>query len=102
MVDIPHPLYPPNRCSVFLVRDEFSRDEFMEHINLEIVKAQRVSTPEGEAVVKDLIERHVELTGSLKGKYVLDNWEHMLPRFWQIVPPGELHPSHLVVRPVTN
>lgn len=72
----------------------------MEHINLEIVKAQRVSTPEGEAVVKRLIERHVELTGSPKGKYVLDNWEHMLPRFWQIVPPGELHQSPVVTRPL--
>lgn len=62
--------------------------EFMEHINLEIVKAQRVSTPEGEAIVKGLIEKHVELTGSAKGEQVLANWGENLPRFWQLVPPG--------------
>ena len=60
----------------------------MEHVNLEIVKAQRVSTPEGEAIVKGLIEKHVELTGSVKGEKVLANWEEYLPRFWQLVPPG--------------
>ena len=60
----------------------------MEHINLEIVKAQRVSTPEGEAIVKGLIEKHVELTGSAKGEQVLAKWEEYLPRFWQLVPPG--------------
>ena len=60
----------------------------MEHINLEIVKAQRVSTPEGEAIVKGLIEKHVELTGSAKGEQVLANWGENLPRFWQLVPPG--------------
>lgn len=74
--------------SFFAIRDEFPEGEFMEHINLEIVKAQRVSTPEGEAVVKGLIEKHAELTGSPKAKQVLANWEENLPRFWQLVPPG--------------
>lgn len=69
-------------------RDEFPEGEFMEHVNLEIVKAQRVSTTEGEAIVKGLIEKHVELTGSPKAKQVLANWEESLPRFWQLVPPG--------------
>ncbi|CAN0518180.1 unnamed protein product, partial [Scytosiphon promiscuus] len=62
--------------------------EFLEHVNLEIVKAQRVSTPEGEAILKGMIETHVELTGSPKAKAVLANWEENLPRFWQLVPPG--------------
>ena len=64
----------------------------MEHINLEIVKAQRVSTPEGEAIVKGMIEKHAELTGSPKAKQVLANWEENLPRFWQLVPPGKGSP----------
>lgn len=62
----------------------------MEHVNLEIVKAQRVSTPEGEAILKGMIENHVELTGSPKAKQVLAKWEESLPRFWQLVPPGIL------------
>lgn len=70
-------------------RDEFPEGEFIEHVNLEIVKAQRIATPEGEAIVKGMIEKHVELTGSPKGKSVLANWEENLPRFWQLVPPGK-------------
>eukprot|EP00903_Cladosiphon_okamuranus_P012610 g11799.t1 len=74
---------------VAYILDEFPEGEFMEHINLEIVKAQRVSTPEGEAIVKGMIEKHAELTGSPKAKQVLANWEKNLPRFWQLVPPAE-------------
>lgn len=71
------------------VRDEFPGGEFSEHVNTEIVKVQRVQTEEGEAVLRGLIERHVMLTGSVKGREVLSNWEDYLPRFWQLVPPGE-------------
>ena len=28
-------------------------------------------------------------TGSAKGKYVLENWDKVLPHFWQLVPPSE-------------
>ncbi|CAM9925623.1 unnamed protein product, partial [Ectocarpus sp. 12 AP-2014] len=71
---------------VAYILDEFPEGEFMEHVNLEIVKAQRVVTPEGEAIVKGMIEKHAELTGSPKAKSVLANWEENLPRFWQLVP----------------
>ncbi|CAN0432590.1 unnamed protein product, partial [Hapterophycus canaliculatus] len=70
-----------------MIRDEFPEGEFLEHVNLEIVKAQRVSTPEGEAILKGMIKTHVELTGSPKATSILANWEENLPRFWQLVPP---------------
>lgn len=70
-------------------RDEFQEGEFEEHINLEIVKAQRICTREGEAILRELVERHVALTGSAKGEEVLAKWSDYLPRFWQLVPPGE-------------
>jgi glutamate synthase domain-containing protein 3 len=34
----------------------------------------------------DLIARHVEFTGSPRGKWVLENWDQMLPRFIKIFP----------------
>lgn len=34
-------------------------------------------------------QTHVDRTGSVKGKAVLENWEEMLPKFWQLVPPAE-------------
>ncbi|CAM9482131.1 unnamed protein product [Ectocarpus fasciculatus] len=53
---------------VAYILDEFPEGEFMEHVNLEIVKAQRIATPEGEAIVKGMIEKHVELTGKRLGQ----------------------------------
>ncbi|CAM9373812.1 unnamed protein product [Phaeothamnion confervicola] len=58
-------------------------------LNKEIVKAQRVATPQGEAQLRTLIEQHVAATGSAKGRAVLERWSEYLPRFWQLVPPAE-------------
>jgi len=63
---------------------------FQPRLNTEIVIAQRVKTKAGEEQLKGLIEEHVELTGSAKGKKILENWSEYLPKFWQIVPPAEL------------
>jgi len=62
---------------------------FQPRLNTEIVIAQRVKTKAGEEQLKGLLEEHVKLTGSKKGKMVLDNWNEYLPKFWQIVPPAE-------------
>ncbi|MDY6783064.1 MAG: glutamate synthase large subunit [Cyanobacteriota bacterium] len=62
---------------------------FPDKVNPEIVKIQRVSTPAGEEQLKGLISAHVQHTGSAKGKMVLDNWEAMVGKFWQVVPPSE-------------
>jgi glutamate synthase domain-containing protein 3 len=33
-----------------------------------------------------LIARHAELTGSPRAKWILDNWEAMLPKFVKVFP----------------
>jgi glutamate synthase domain-containing protein 3 len=38
------------------------------------------------ALVRSLVERHVEVTASPRGKWVLENWEEMLPRFVKVFP----------------
>lgn len=58
-------------------------------VNTEIVAIQRVKTTAGAAHLRKLIETHVEKTGSAKGKAILSNWDAMLPKFWQLVPPAE-------------
>ncbi len=35
---------------------------------------------------RDLIARHVELTGSPRGKWILANWGTMLPKFVKVFP----------------
>ncbi len=62
---------------------------FEAKVNPEIVKVQRICTPEGEKQLKDLITIHVNKTGSKKGQLILENWAEYLPKFWQVVPPSE-------------
>ncbi|VEU43198.1 unnamed protein product [Pseudo-nitzschia multistriata] len=62
---------------------------FNDKVNHEIVKVQRLATPEGEAQLKHMIERHFELTGSERADEILGNWEEEKGKFWQIYPPSE-------------
>lgn len=62
---------------------------FSKKVNPEIVKIQRVLTPAGEALLKELITAHADRTGSKKAKLILENWQTYLPMFWQAVPPSE-------------
>ena len=36
--------------------------------------------------VKDRVEKHVELTGSEKGKRLLDDWSNIVPQFFKVLP----------------
>ena len=36
--------------------------------------------------LRALIERHAELTGSPRARWILDNWYGMLPRFVKVFP----------------
>ncbi|KFK36969.1 hypothetical protein AALP_AA4G195900 [Arabis alpina] len=58
-------------------------------VNKEIVKIQRVTSPVGQTQLKNLIEAHVEKTGSSKGEMILEEWDKYLAMFWQLVPPSE-------------
>jgi glutamate synthase (ferredoxin) len=62
---------------------------FEKRVNREIVKVQKIVTPEGEAQLKTMIERHYELTGSERADDILSNWEEEKNKFFQIYPPSE-------------
>ncbi|GAB2210097.1 hypothetical protein Droror1_Dr00015350 [Drosera rotundifolia] len=64
-------------------------DTLFPKVNKEIVKIQRVTAPVGQMQLKNLIEAHVEKTGSTKGAAILKEWDTHLPLFWQLVPPSE-------------
>nr|YP_009293681.1 ferredoxin-dependent glutamate synthase [Rhodymenia pseudopalmata]AOM64363.1 ferredoxin-dependent glutamate synthase [Rhodymenia pseudopalmata] len=64
-------------------------DSFLDKVNKEIVRIQKIATKEGEDQLKNLIELYEIKTKSVKAKQVLDNWSVFLPLFWQIVPPSE-------------
>jgi glutamate synthase domain-containing protein 3 len=44
-----------------------------------------LDTKDMEAV-RNLIERHVEFTGSPRGQWILENWSTMLPKFVKVFP----------------
>jgi glutamate synthase (NADPH/NADH) large chain/glutamate synthase (ferredoxin) len=72
------------------VLDEFG--DFPGKVNPELVDLE-VMARDGHIVRSDdanrlrgLIEEHVALTGSERGREILENWEQLLPRFYQVVP----------------
>jgi glutamate synthase (NADPH) large chain len=50
------------------------------------VDLEPVSDPEDSALLQRLIERHSEYTGSPQARWILDNWEKMLPNFIKVFP----------------
>ena len=58
-------------------------------MNSEIVSIQRVSTSSGEGQLRDLLQAHVDKTGSPRAQGMLADWQTSLQRFWQLVPPSE-------------
>jgi glutamate synthase domain-containing protein 3 len=53
--------------------------------NRAAVDLEPVPEADGE-MLYGLIARHVELTGSPRGKWILENWEQMLPKFIKVFP----------------
>ncbi|HXK33993.1 MAG TPA: glutamate synthase large subunit [Dehalococcoidia bacterium] len=71
--------------------------DFPGKLNPELVAIKRVATrdadgnvrvrsPEDEEMMRSLIMRHVQLTGSRRGKEILENWEYFQPMFWKVAP----------------
>src|SRR5690606_22729910 len=69
---------------VAYVLDE--RGDFPINVNKEMVELNGLSEPEEIAAVRAMIERHLKYTNSARARYVLDNWENMVPKFVQVMP----------------
>ncbi|ULO06652.1 glutamate synthase large subunit [Paenibacillus sp. 19GGS1-52] len=59
---------------------------FVSRCNLEMVLLERVEEPEEIAELQGLIVRHTELTGSVLGSRVLEQWADNLPKFARVIP----------------
>jgi glutamate synthase (NADPH/NADH) large chain/glutamate synthase (ferredoxin) len=58
---------------------------FPDRVNPELVDIERVQ-PEDAPALRGLIEEHVAVTNSVRGREILDRWGEFLPRFWRVVP----------------
>jgi glutamate synthase domain-containing protein 3 len=62
------------------------QDEFPKRVNGDLVRYERVHDSGTLGELHDLIVRHVELTGSRRGRDLLHGWERTASQFWQVVP----------------
>jgi glutamate synthase (NADPH/NADH) large chain/glutamate synthase (ferredoxin) len=60
--------------------------KFEQRCNLGMVELEPVREEVDIAIVRDLIRRHAEYTGSRKAKSVLERWDAVLPRFVKVFP----------------
>jgi glutamate synthase domain-containing protein 3 len=60
--------------------------DFADRVNKQMVGIESLTDSEEIGRVRNMIERHRELTGSARAAYVLDNWQAMLPKFARIIP----------------
>ena len=55
-------------------------------VNTEMVELEDLSDPEDQETVLDLVRKHVEYTGSARGRWVLDNWDELIAKFVKVMP----------------
>lgn len=55
--------------------------DFGTRCNQQMVGLETLSEPEDIADLRQLIQQHLDYTGSLKATQVLANWEAMVPQF---------------------
>jgi glutamate synthase (NADPH/NADH) large chain len=63
--------------------------DFVDRINHELIDIHRVSSEHMESYrfhLEEIIQQHVDFTGSEWGQYILDNFPHYLRKFWLVKP----------------
>jgi glutamate synthase domain-containing protein 3 len=60
--------------------------EFEKGCNTEMVLLEAVEEIEDRELLRSLIERHAHHAGSARGRWVLDRFETLLPRFVKVIP----------------
>jgi glutamate synthase (NADPH/NADH) large chain/glutamate synthase (ferredoxin) len=61
-------------------------EKFLGRYNDQLVGAARIDSAEDEAILSDLVTRHLEKTGSPLAKRLLGDWKASLAKFWKVTP----------------
>jgi glutamate synthase domain-containing protein 3 len=65
----------------------YDRNEmFGMRCNYDMVDLESVWEEEDKQRLRDLLEKHVQYTGSTKAQWILDNWDNQLPLFVKVMP----------------
>jgi len=60
--------------------------DFERGCNLGLVELEPVADRDDQETLRGLVERHAHLTGSGRGRWVLEHWRELLPRFVKVIP----------------
>jgi glutamate synthase domain-containing protein 3 len=60
--------------------------EFPKKVNQELVGLEQVTRAADAELLRTLVERHAEATGSRRSRQVLERWQQYLPLFWKVAP----------------
>ncbi|BAQ25000.1 glutamate synthase large subunit [Streptococcus troglodytae] len=60
--------------------------DFAQKVNMEMVDLYQIGETRGDDILKDMIEKHYEYTGSVKAKRLLANWDEEVKRFIKVYP----------------
>ncbi|MBN1586251.1 MAG: glutamate synthase subunit alpha, partial [Candidatus Omnitrophica bacterium] len=72
--------------------------------NKTLVVPRRITDASGASakILLELIESHVEKTGSAWGQYILDNFSTLLPKFWHVLPKEQVKAIEMEEEGVTE
>jgi glutamate synthase (ferredoxin) len=59
---------------------------FPQRYNPELVGIERIENDDDAEVLRTIVQRHAEETGSPRARDILAGWERYLPMFWKVVP----------------
>jgi len=62
--------------------------DFNDRLNRDMVNTYELIESDNAEIsnVRDQIEKHVAYTGSPRGRWILDNWNEILPKFVKVLP----------------
>jgi glutamate synthase (NADPH/NADH) large chain len=63
-----------------------SKDEFRQNCNLDMVLLETVSGDQELHQVKQMIQKHIQFTGSKRAKYLLENWDEYRENLIRVIP----------------
>jgi len=64
--------------------------DFPKRLNPALVELARLEDPEDRSMLKSLLLKHAELTGSKKAEELLSDWENAAGTFWKVSPKKEV------------
>jgi glutamate synthase (ferredoxin) len=56
------------------------------HANTQLVALRRVERDEDKTELAEMLERHLEKTGSPRARMILEDWDEQLKLFWRVAP----------------